>query len=401
MVVNQRGNALVVVIAAFMMTGFFLTSFMSHLKIGGRSHETLVSSGEVDSFTLFLSKVMRDSILCTSVLQNKEFDLSSGNAADQSIPNISVSLPSDPSRVLAAAGLKLADGVSITSVSINNISPHGEFRDTFKADLQILLAKGKGRGSQTVLRTLPLTLQAPATPSTSDAATRRAIVSCSRAPSNTEVAPPPFQVFAGGSYTFTVPPGVTRILVEAWGSGGSGASANRQSDNGSDPCGAGGGGGGGGFGRSFFDVTPGEVFHLDVGQGKAPLPFGNDGVDGEDTTFSRNNGNGGILLKASGGKKGRLAILDATGKIVTPGTGGAGGVSNGLEEIAGGSGGNGSMNPLHSDGAVSGLGGAAGNGQVGAGGSGIGSGGFGGYCFQQNAQALGGWGMGGQVVVSW
>lgn len=52
---------------------------------------------------------------------------------------------------------------------------------------------------------------------------------------------------------FTVPTGVTKLMVEVWGAGGGGAE--------------GGGGGGGTYLLSVQDVTPGEVIAMDIGFG--------------------------------------------------------------------------------------------------------------------------------------
>lgn len=60
--------------------------------------------------------------------------------------------------------------------------------------------------------------------------------------------------------TWTIPNGVTRIMVEAWGGGGGGS--------------YGGGGGGGGYVRAQFTVNPGSVVNITVGSAGAGSAIG-------------------------------------------------------------------------------------------------------------------------------
>jgi len=69
-------------------------------------------------------------------------------------------------------------------------------------------------------------------------------------------------------YTWTVPAGVTRVMVEMWGAGGGGS-------NGTPGPGFGIGGGGGGYARAFLRVTPGTVYSIQVGGGGANGQAGN------------------------------------------------------------------------------------------------------------------------------
>lgn len=89
-----------------------------------------------------------------------------------------------------------------------------------------------------------------------------------------------------GSYTFTVPAGVTIISVTACGGGGGGGNYNY--DSGSYKAGGGGGGGAAVVGRKFV-VTPGQALAITVGAG------GTVGANGGDTTI-------GTLLTLGGGK---------------------------------------------------------------------------------------------------
>jgi hypothetical protein len=123
------------------------------------------------------------------------------------------------------------------------------------------------------------------------------------------------QLFASDG-TFTVPAGVSRVLVEAWGGGGAGGNGPN----------FGGGGGGGGYVRAVVAVNPGQAVLVTVGQGGAP-GCGLNGLAGGDTTF-------GGLLTAGGGQGGTAAGAAGAGGpadpagISSPGqAGGAGGNS--------------------------------------------------------------------------
>jgi hypothetical protein len=69
---------------------------------------------------------------------------------------------------------------------------------------------------------------------------------------------------AGAVQTFTVPAGVTKIAVEAWGGGGTGGSTATSPFLGAV---GGGGGGGGGYVKAWFTVTPGSTVNIVVGKG--------------------------------------------------------------------------------------------------------------------------------------
>lgn len=70
--------------------------------------------------------------------------------------------------------------------------------------------------------------------------------------------------------TFVVPPGVSALLVEAWGGGGGGGGSGftiiPPTVNVGVACG-GGGGGGGGYGKTVIPVAPGQTFTVVVGNG--------------------------------------------------------------------------------------------------------------------------------------
>jgi hypothetical protein len=89
--------------------------------------------------------------------------------------------------------------------------------------------------------------------------------------------------------TWTVPTGVTSILVECWGGGGGGS-------NGS-------GGGGGGYITAKIDVTSASIANFSIGAGGQYSSGTADGINGGTTTFnigsstiSATGGGGGIYL---------------------------------------------------------------------------------------------------------
>ncbi|MBK6815953.1 MAG: hypothetical protein IPG82_10990 [Saprospiraceae bacterium] len=116
-----------------------------------------------------------------------------------------------------------------------------------------------------------------------------------------------------GAYTYTVPPGVTCIQVEAWGAGGGGGSGTGDRK---------GGGGGGAYARSLLTVVPGTNYVVKVGAGGAI------GVAGDSSKF------GTLVIALGGGSN--------TGS--TGGTGGSTINSVGQVKQSGGNGGTGPNN---------------------------------------------------------
>jgi len=106
------------------------------------------------------------------------------------------------------------------------------------------------------------------------------------------------------SGTFTVPAGVTKVKVRAWGGGGSG----RSTSDGQYP---GGGGGGGGYGESVIDVS---------GIPSIPVTVGAGGLNGPGGSSSF-----GAYLTANGGSAGGAGTAGATG------AGGSGGGVSGAQ----------------------------------------------------------------------
>jgi hypothetical protein len=129
-----------------------------------------------------------------------------------------------------------------------------------------------------------------------------------------------------GTYNFTVPSGVTRLLASAIAAGGGSGGAQVPSSGGN----YGGSGGGGGAESGFLDVTPGTVLTINVGTG---------GLAGTSTTNGTTGGSSSIangvtvLLSATGGTFGTFAT-PAGG--FTNGTGGTGGGHTGMNSFSGG-----------------------------------------------------------------
>ncbi len=113
--------------------------------------------------------------------------------------------------------------------------------------------------------------------------------------------------------TFTVPAGVTRLLVEAWGAGGGGGGDGGMATI---AGGGGGAGGNGGYARGVVEVTPGATLEIVVGEGGAAGAQGSDGSDGGSSEV---RASGIALVSAQGGGGG-----DA-GAVMDGGAGGAGG----------------------------------------------------------------------------
>jgi len=80
-----------------------------------------------------------------------------------------------------------------------------------------------------------------------------------------------------GAFNWTVPIGVTKVMVEVWGAGGGGGNGGR-------------GGSGGGYGKQVFTVVSGDVYSVTIGLGGLKGTC----ADGGTTSF-------GSLISATGG----------------------------------------------------------------------------------------------------
>ncbi len=208
------------------------------------------------------------------------------------------------------------------------------------------------------------------------------------------------------SGTFTVPPGVTSIVVECWGGGGGGGSSYTSPTNRR----AGGGGGGGGYSLSIVAVTPGNSYNIVVGNGGSGGVVGNGSAGGASTfnvvTVVANGGAGGLR---GGNGAGGAGALVGTGDITY--RGGNGGTGSNPAGSGGGGGGAGSTgtggNALST---TAGTGTTLNGGNGGAGrttfsangnnGSTYGGGGSGGYSLANAGDRSGGAGAKGLVIIT-
>jgi uncharacterized protein DUF11 len=176
------------------------------------------------------------------------------------------------------------------------------------------------------------------------------------------------------SGTFTVPAGVTRVVVELWGGGGGGGQGQSSGCGAFNKCEAGRGGGGGGSGaytRIPLTVSGGSALEIAIGSGGA----GN--ADGVATQLKQG---GTLLATADGGKSGANggaggSASTAAGVVARAGNSGVGGASpppqGGSVSVAGGSygqgGGAGGMGGAGAPGTLNPVGTAGGVGGNGAG----------------------------------
>jgi len=165
-----------------------------------------------------------------------------------------------------------------------------------------------------------------------------------------------------GSRTFTVPSGVTQLIIEVWGAGGKGGNASKSGGNNTASAG---GGGGGAYNTATITVNPGQIINYTVGAGATTTsPGGTSTATDGSTTVNASGGNsasnaiggGTTTAGATGGSTGTFTGGDgASGIIARSGGGGssAGTSSNGTNATTqtgatapsgGGNGGNGVIN---------------------------------------------------------
>lgn len=112
------------------------------------------------------------------------------------------------------------------------------------------------------------------------------------------------------SSNFTVPAGVTRLMVEAWGAGGGGSDFL-----GFPECSSGGSGGSGAYVRTILAVTPGETLAIAVGAAGGPGSAGGASAVRRGSSILVSAGGGGGAVTASGA----LPVGGAGGQVVTSG----------------------------------------------------------------------------------
>lgn len=139
------------------------------------------------------------------------------------------------------------------------------------------------------------------------------------------------------SGTFTVPPNVTSLDAECWGSGGDGGSADHNTGTNSA---AGGGGGGGAYAKKTLAVTPGSVLNVNVASGGTGQPTWFQDVSTVLAAGGSNGGNGVSSVGPTGGAGGQGGQASACiGTTRTSGTNGVAGAATVGGNSAGGDGG--------------------------------------------------------------
>ena len=212
-----------------------------------------------------------------------------------------------------------------------------------------------------------------------------------------------------GTYSWVCPPGVTSVIVEAWGGGGAGGGTGTTTGT----LRIGGGGGGGAYGRSTLTVIPGTTYTIVVGAGGTGVSAaaGNPGGTSSfnSTLVTALGGDpGGATNNATAGTAGAGG---GTGVATTIFTGGNGSVGTATASGSGGGGAGNAANGGNATGGTAGTGGTVGGGAgsagrtangAGAAGTAPGGGGSGGYAATASATArAGGAGGAGKVILTY
>lgn len=148
----------------------------------------------------------------------------------------------------------------------------------------------------------------------------------------TEHSPGQSQTFTS-SGTFTVPPGVTSIIVECWGGGGAGGGTTSNNSKG------GGGGAGGAYSKKTLSVVPGTNYTVTVGGGASGSTSagasGSPSWFGDPSTVYAEGGTGGSAPNGGTAAGGNGSSANSIGDIVFAGGNGA----DGTTSLSGGGGG--------------------------------------------------------------
>jgi hypothetical protein len=140
---------------------------------------------------------------------------------------------------------------------------------------------------------------------------------------------------SGGTYT--VPPGVTSVKIEAWGGGGAGGSA---SNSNAASNARGGGGAGGCYATTTITVTPGDIISYIVGAGATGLSTYSTGSIASGGFSSAKVNGGADVVNALGGLGGKCVAHTTTGSNNSEGGVAFTGGNIGTTFFYGGSGGN-------------------------------------------------------------
>lgn len=278
--------------------------------------------------------------------------------------------------IASVAGLQSALDQKLTASAAATVATSGSYNDlsnrpSIPAALSAMTQAEANTGTASAARSLSAAVLRQAVN------THTAAVRTTADTALTYATRPRMAVFVAGTSSFTVPAGVTTLILSGIGGGGGGGGGGGHSAGGS-TTGAGGGGGASGAWcfRTPVAVTPGTTYSVVVGNGGSP--------GGDRTTAG-----------AVGGSGGETRLGHASGALVRlpGGRGGAGG-GHAPGRAFGGAGGTGLTTGLSSNG-IQGFAGQAGTmGQSGIGGTGNGGQGAGAPWFGQ-----GGGGGSGQAGV--
>lgn len=107
-----------------------------------------------------------------------------------------------------------------------------------------------------------------------------------------------------GTYTFTVPSGVTRLFISAMsGGGGGGGGGGSYAASANQPGAGGGGGGAGAWAIAFLDVSAETSLQIIVGAGGVGGGGGSPGDNGSDGGGGGSTSIGSFFLPGDGGKR--------------------------------------------------------------------------------------------------
>jgi hypothetical protein len=206
------------------------------------------------------------------------------------------------------------------------------------------------------------------------------------------------------STTYTVPCGVTSIMVEVWGGGGAGGKRTSAGNSG--------GGGGGAYSKSTLTVTPGTTYTVTIGGGSSSSAAGGDSWFGTSLVAASvlAKGGGSVTDNTSTGANGGSALLGIGTTKYSGGTGatGSGSGLTGYSGCGGSSAGiatNGTNGATNNAGSAPAGGGNGGNGASGSNGTGVNGqipGGAGGGAYRTSSgTSVGGSGANGMAKITY
>lgn len=196
-------------------------------------------------------------------------------------------------------------GLKLTRMEIHEIAPKLRQPNRYVGNLVIQgekLVEAKGPAVSLPEKTFPIVFF---TKEDTDA-----IQACNGGSTGEIVKGPHTRTLAVSEF-WTVPDGISEVVLEAWAGGGGGGRGDRTGG----VCGA--GGGGGAYFRGMVRVTPGEVIEIIVGSGgSAGTGDGSSGQEGHATRFGTyvvlHGGRGGQYVTASEQNGGHGGMVDVS-----------------------------------------------------------------------------------------